>query len=268
LMDVKVEGQISVGRKVIVIGGGNVALDAARTSLRLGAEEVHLFYRRTREEMLVTPVEFQEGQEEGIQFHFLVSPTRIVKENQKVIGLDCIRMKLGTTDEKGRRIAIPVEGSEFFVKADTVIPSVGQAPDLSFLPRDSKLERARWGTLTVDSNSLSTNIPGVFAGGDFITGPTYVINAIASGRRAALAIDKYLKKDATRVEIRDEKALVDSPITGFLSEEEQSQNQQRITMATVAPEVRKKGFQEIELGYSLAQAREEARRCLRCDLEK
>jgi NADH-quinone oxidoreductase subunit F len=268
LMDVRVGGKTPIGRKVIVIGGGNVALDAARTSLRLGAEEVQVFYRRTREEMLVTPLEFQEAQEEGIIFHFLVSPTRIIKENKKVIGMEAIRMQLGESDEQGRRIPVPIEGSEFFVAADTIIPSVGQAPDLSFLPKDSKLERARWGALTVDNNSLSTNIPGVFAGGDFITGPTYVINAIASGRRAALAIDKYLKKDRSKVDIRDEKALLDFQATAFLGADEQSQGQQRIAMATVSPGIRKRGFQEIELGFSLEQAQEEARRCLRCDLEK
>jgi NADH-quinone oxidoreductase subunit F len=218
--------------------------------------------------MLVTPLEFQEAQEEGIIFHFLVSPTRIIKENKKVIGMEAIRMQLGESDEQGRRIPVPIEGSEFFVAADTIIPSVGQAPDLSFLPKDSKLERARWGALTVDNNSLSTNIPGVFAGGDFITGPTYVINAIASGRRAALAIDKYLKKDRSKVDIRDEKALLDFQATAFLGADEQSQGQQRIAMATVSPGIRKRGFQEIELGFSLEQAQEEARRCLRCDLEK
>ncbi len=115
-------------------------------------------------------------------------------------------MQLGETDQSGRRRPVPITGSEFFVEADTVIAAVGQAPDLSFLPPDSALERTRWETLVVDSNTLSTNVSGVFAGGDFVTGPGMVIEAIAAGRRAAIAIDKYLKGDTTRVEIYDLKA--------------------------------------------------------------
>ena len=183
LVDVKVGKPVSVGRRVGVIGGGNVAMDSARTALRLGAEEVDVFYRRSREEMPVTETEYQEAVEEGIKFHFLVSPTRIVSEDWKLRGMECIKMRLGETEVSGRRRPVPIEGSEFFVELDTLLPSVGQAPDLSFLPPDSKLERARWGTLQVDSNTLSTNIPGLFAGGDFVTGPTFLIHAIAAGGR-------------------------------------------------------------------------------------
>jgi len=183
LVDVKVGKPVSVGRRVGVIGGGNVAMDSARTALRLGAEEVDVFYRRSREEMPVTETEYQEAVEEGIKFHFLVSPTRIVSEDWKLRGMECIKMRLGETEVSGRRRPVPIEGSEFFVELDTLLPSVGQAPDLSFLPPDSKLERARWGTLQVDSNTLSTNIPGIFAGGDFVTGPTFLIHAIAAGGR-------------------------------------------------------------------------------------
>ncbi|MFC1897930.1 FAD-dependent oxidoreductase, partial [Chloroflexota bacterium] len=208
LRDVKFGRQIRVSRRVAVIGGGNVALDAARTALRLGADEVNIYYRRSREEMPVTEVEYDQSVAEGIQFNFLASPTRIVSENWEVTGLQCIQMKLGEPDESGRRRPIPITGSEFLVEVDTVIAAVGQAPDLSFLPADSALERTRWETLVVDSNTLSTNISGVFAGGDFVTGPGMVIEAIAGGRRAAIAIDKYLKGDTSRVEIYDLKAEV------------------------------------------------------------
>ena len=141
LRDVKVGRAVKVGRRVAVIGGGNVALDSARTALRLGADEVNIYYRRSREEMPVTEVEYNEAVNEGIGVNFLVSPTRIASANWKVTGIQCIRMRLGEPDEKGRRRPIPVEGSEFFVEADTVIAAVGQAPDRSFLPPGSALER-------------------------------------------------------------------------------------------------------------------------------
>jgi len=144
LRDVKVGKSVKIGRRVAVIGGGNVALDASRTSLRLGADEVSIFYRRSREEMPVTEVEYDEALAEGIKLNFLVSPTRVVSDNWKVAGLQCTHMKLGEPDASGRRRPMPVPDSEFLAPADTVIAAVGQAPDLSFLPPDSALERTRW----------------------------------------------------------------------------------------------------------------------------
>jgi NADH-quinone oxidoreductase subunit F len=266
LRDVKVGKTVQVGRRVAVIGGGNTAMDAARTSRRLGSQEVHVYYRRTREEMPVTVREYEEAVEEGIQFHFLVNPTRIVHEDWRVKGLECIRMKPGEADESGRRRPVPIPGSEFFVEADTVIPAVGQAPDLSFLPEDTKLERARWGALQVHSNTLATNIPGIFAGGDFVTGPTTVIQAIASGRRAALAIEKYFNEDRTPVEILDEKTDVEHEVE-MATDQEELEARRRIGIPILPPDQRIKGFMEVESGYTPEQAAEEAKRCLRCDLE-
>ncbi len=292
LRDIKVGKRVHVGERVAVIGGGNTAMDSARTSLRLGAKEVNVYYRRTRDEMPVTDIEYREAVEEGIRFHFLASPTRLVSENWKVKGLECIRMQLGDADESGRRRPIPIVGSEFFAPADTVIPSIGQAPDVSFLPSDMKLEFARWGALKVDSNTLATNIPWIFAGGDFVTGPTTVIQAIGAGRRGAIAIDKYLRKDASRVDIPDERLEVVYRITttprvtlqtvvevrdecgetlrkGQMAEDEDAVAMiPRCPVATVPPEERVTGFEEIEIGYTEEEAREEARRCLRCDLER
>ena len=165
---------------------------------------------------------------------------------------------------------MPMLGSEFFVEADTVIAAVGQAPDLSFLPPDSALERTRWETLVVDSNTLATNIPGIFAGGDFATGPGMIIDAIAAGRRGAIAIDKYLKGDTSRVVIYDLKTTgVGEVITGetALGEEEAWEAKPRLEIPRLPTQERKLSFKEIELGFSEEQAREEARRCLRCDLE-
>ncbi len=266
LRDVKVGKQIEVGHKVAVIGGGNVALDAARTALRIGADEVDIFYRRSRDEMPVTEIEYDEALAEGIKINFLVSPTRIASDNWKVNGLQCIRMQLGEMDSSGRRRPLPILDSDFFAEANTVIAAVGQAPDLSFLPPDSALERTRWETLAVDSNTLATNVSGVFAGGDFVTGPGMVIHAIAAGKRGALAIDKYIKGDTSRVEIYDLKTEV--ILEAAREEEEETwEAQPRLEVPTLPTEERKQNFQEIELGFSEEKAIIESKRCLRCDLE-
>ncbi|RKY03413.1 MAG: NADH-quinone oxidoreductase subunit NuoF [Spirochaetes bacterium] len=266
LRDIKIGKTVKIGKRVAAIGGGNTAMDVARTALRLGAHEVNVFYRRTREEMPVTQLEYKEALEEGVNFNFLVSPTRIVSKDWRVKGLECIRMTLGEVDESGRRRPISIEGSEFFIEADTVIPSVGQAPDLSFLPPDSKFERARWGALEVDKNTLSTNIPVIFAGGDFVTGPTNIIEAIAAGKRGSIAINKYLQGDTSRVEIRDEKKEILHKFSG--QDAEEIEFKPRLKVPVIPPEERKKGFDEIEIGFSEEKAKEEAKRCLRCDMER
>jgi len=267
LRDIKLGRQVRVGRRVAVIGGGNVALDAARTALRLGADEVSIYYRRSRDEMLVTQVEYDQTVAEGVQVHFLVSPTRIVSENWEVTGLQCSQMRLGEPDESGRRRPVPITGSEVLVEADSVIAAVGQAPDLSFLPADSALERTRLETLVVDSNTLSTNVNGVFAGGDFVTGPGMVIDAIAAGRRAAIAIDKYLKGDTSRVEIYDLKAGVVGELPSQ-EIEESWEEQPRLAVPRLPIRERRASFAEVELSFPEEKAVQEANRCLRCDLER
>ena len=267
LRDVKVGRPLRIGSRVAVIGGGNVALDASRTAIRLGADEVSIYYRRSREEMPVTEVEYDEAVAEGIKTNFLVSPTRIVNDNWKVAGLNCINMRLGEPDASGRRRPVPIPGSEFFAEADTVIAAVGQAPDLSFLPPDSALERTRWETLVVDDNRLATNILGVFAGGDFISGPGMVIDAIAAGRRGAIAVDKYLKDDTSRVEMYDLKpSVIEEEVER--EEEESWEPQFRPAITLLPAEERRRSFKETELAFSEEDARREAKRCLRCDLEK
>ncbi|MCK4273705.1 MAG: FAD-dependent oxidoreductase, partial [Dehalococcoidales bacterium] len=266
LRDVRLGREVKVGKRVAVIGGGNVALDAARTSLRLGADETNIYYRRSRDEMPVSEVEYEEAIAEGVKINFLASPTRVTSDNWKVAGLQCTRMELGEPDDSGRRRPVPITGSEFTAEADTVIAAVGQAPDLSFLPQDSALERTRWETLVVDSNSLATNVPGVFAGGDFVTGPGMVVEAIAAGRRGAIAIDKYLRGDDSRVEIYDRKAKV---VEGAAAPEldETWELKPRSEVKTLPLPERRASFTEIELGFTEDVARREAKRCLRCDLE-
>ncbi len=267
LRDVRLGRQVKVGRRAAIIGGGNVALDAARTALRLGADEVNIYYRRTAEEMPVSEVEYNETLAEGVHVNFLISPTRIVSQNWQVNGLQCVQMILGELDESGRRRPLPVTGSDFFVEADTVIAAVGQAPDLSFLPADSALERTRWETLVVNGNTLATNIKGVFAGGDFVTGPGMIIEAVAAGRRAATAIDKYLKGDTSRVDLYDLKPKQIEPAPE-IETEETWEIKPRLEVPTLALQKRKASFSETELGFSEESAIQEAKRCLRCDLEK
>ncbi len=265
LRDVKIAEHVPVGNRVLIIGGGNTAIDAARSVLRKGARHVTVLYRRSREEMPVSSIEFREAREEGVEFQFLVSPTRIESDNGQLKGVSFIRMELGEPDNSGRRQPIPIEGSEFFLEADMVIPAVGQAPDLSFLPPDFQLEKVAWGALKVNPHSLQTNIPWIFAGGDFATGASMAIYAIAAGRRAALSIDRYFRGVKEPLIIRDEQyALRPEPPT---DPAKLDSVRSRVSMPRKRPEDRIIGFEEFEMGFTPQDAREEASRCLRCDLE-
>jgi len=180
-----------VGENVVVIGGGNVAVDAARTALELEAGEVTILYRRSREEMPANPWEVKEAENTGVKIEFLAAPKRILGENGKVSAVECIRMQLGEPDETGRRKPIPIEGSEFKIKADMVILAIGETPDTGFLPKEIELNEN--GTVWVNPVTMETSLKGVFAGGDVVSGPATVIEAIAAGKRAAESIKAYLK---------------------------------------------------------------------------
>jgi len=181
------------GRKVIVIGGGNSAIDAARTALRLGSEEVHIVYRRTVKEMPANPWEIEEAEKEGVKITYLAAPVEILGENGKVVGMRCTRMKLGKLDASGRRRPIPIEGSEFEIEADVIVPAISQQPDISFLHEGHGLSINRWNSFDINPRTMQTNRPEVFAGGDAVTGPATVIEAIAAGHRAADSMVKFLK---------------------------------------------------------------------------
>lgn len=183
--------KIDVGKNVIAIGGGNVAIDAARTAIRLGAENVTVLYRRSREEMPANPWEVKEAEEEHVKIEFLVAPKRILGKDGKATRVECIRMQLGELDETGRRKPVPIEGSEFSCEANLVILAVGEAPDLEFLPKE--IERNEDGTLWVNPLTMETTLKGVFAGGDAVNGPASVIEAICDGKHAAESIDKYVR---------------------------------------------------------------------------
>jgi NADPH-dependent glutamate synthase beta subunit-like oxidoreductase len=182
-----------VGKNVMVIGGGNVAIDAARTALCLGAGQVTILYRRSREEMPANPWEVKEAEDEGVKIEFLVSPKSFIGEKENLTAVECVRMQLGEPDETGRKKAFPVEGSEFRREADMVILAIGEAPDLTFLPKDVELNED--GTVWVNPITMETTLKGVFAGGDAVSGPASVIEAIRDGKRAATSIEDFLKTE-------------------------------------------------------------------------
>lgn len=186
---------VKVGRRVAVIGGGNVAMDAARTALRLGAEEVLVLYRRTEAEMPARREEIHHAKEEGVVFQFLVSPVRFLGEHGELSGVECVRMELGEPDESGRRRPVPIEGSEFVITIETAIIAIGNQPH-PLVPRTTPgLSVTRWGTIQADEEG-ATSREGVFAGGDIVTGAATVISAMGAGKRAAAAIDRYLRAKA------------------------------------------------------------------------
>ncbi len=262
MRNVNLHEPMHIGERVAVIGGGNTAMDCARSSLRLGAKEVYVLYRRSRKEMPVSIEEIEEAEEEGVKFHFLTSPSKLLTEDGKTVSkIECMKMKLGEPDESGRRRPIPIQGSEFILEVDNVIPAVSQAPDVSFLPEEAQFEMTKWDRLKVNPTTLMTNLPGIFAGGDFVTGPSSVIQAIAAGERAAIAIDKYiqgvkdLEKSMEEEELPDISDLVD--ITNVAKEE-------RKKVRTIDLEKRLASFDEVQLGFTEEEAIEEAGRCLSC----
>ncbi len=185
---------IKVGRKVAVVGGGNVAMDAVRTALRLGAEEAHIIYRRTRKEMPARAEEIENAEEEGVIFNFLVNPVEILgDENGWVKGLKCIRMELGEPDASGRRRPVPIPGSEFVMDVDTVIMAIGTRANPVIQRTTPGLETNKWGYIVADEETCKTSKKGVFAGGDIIRGAATVILAVGDGKKAARAIDHYLR---------------------------------------------------------------------------
>lgn len=245
------------GKSVIVIGGGHTAIDAARTCVRLGCPDVTIVYRRTLDEMPAGREEVEEAEEEGIKFIYLAAPVEFSGDG-KVKNVKLIKMKLGEPDKSGRRRPVPVEGSEFEMKADAVILAIGYSADAEALTNNG-LEIGRKGTVVVKDASGITNIRGVFAAGDVVSGPLSVIEAMASGRRAAYAIHRYLRNMPDE-ETGESPALrsLDDRISGLIAQSER----QKMPVQTV--EERVTNFSEVDLGYSREQAIREALRCLNC----
>jgi heterodisulfide reductase subunit A len=247
--------RVNLGERVAVIGGGNAAVDAARVARRSGAKDVSIVYRRSRAEMPAVSTEVEEAEREGVKLHILSTPVRVLTKDERVTGIQCIRMELGEPDASGRRRPVPIKGSEFDMDVDSVIMAVGQGVDKTALPKE--LEYTGWGTLSVDQVTLQTNIEGVFAGGDVVSGPADVIAAIAAGKEAAISIDRHLRG----VDLREGRP---KPIRRV---KEVSKNgveaKARQAMPTLDPNKRE-GFAEVELGYDEKMAIAEAKRCLNC----
>ncbi|MBC8214031.1 MAG: FAD-dependent oxidoreductase [Candidatus Marinimicrobia bacterium] len=248
------------GDKVIVIGGGNSAIDAARTAIRLNCEDVNIVYRRTRNEMPANDAEIEEAENEGVNIHYLAAPVKIIGINGKVTGMECVKMELGVPDESGRRRPIPIKGSEYVIDADVIIPAISQEPDLTFLPASHKLNISKWNTFVANESTMETNIPGVFAGGDAVTGPNTVIDAISQGHIAAESIDRFIN-GISQQRVQHPTRKFETEIACNLKTLPKTK---RAEMPMEKVESRTTSFDEVEFGFDEAQAIAEAQRCLRC----
>jgi NADH-quinone oxidoreductase subunit F len=266
LRSVNLGEKVALGRRVGIVGGGNAAIDAARVAVRdKNCEKVTILYRRTRKEMPAFEEEIESAIEEGVEIQFLVAPIRVLAESGKANGVECIRMKLGDVDASGRRRPVPIEGSEFMMELDTLVPAIGERPDTSFFTEKDRLSISKWGNLEADPETYGTSREGVFAGGDVVTGPATVVQSMAAGKIAAASIQKYL--EGKRVER-------DYPLTRpsyyiepvGLTEKELAWAK-RPKMPRLSPRSRHKNFREVERGLTERAAVKEARRCLRCELE-
>lgn len=249
---------IDLGARVAVIGGGNVAVDAARTALRLGAKEVSMLYRRSEAEMPAYLEEVAQAVSEGVRIEFLITPRKISKSNGK-LDVQCLRMKLGEADHSGRRCPVPIEDSEFNVRFDNVIVAVGQK---SKVPDGFDVLLGADGCLAVDSKTLATSREGVFAGGDAVSGASSVVEAIGMGKRAATAIDQFLGSRGNA----ELKIIARKKCSGLLGKEDGFTDRKRIPVQKLNEEEVIGSFQEVIGAYTRKQAIAEAKRCLRCHL--
>ncbi len=259
MKDINLGRQKRVPSRVAVVGGGFTAIDCARSSLRLGAKEVFIIYRRTLKEMPAGELEVSMAEEEAIKILYLTTPIKILGDKKsKVTAIECIKNKLGEADASGRRRPEPVPGSEFTLPVDMVIAAIGQSPDISFLSEESGIKFTKWGTIEVDAVNFTTGRSGVFAGGDFMTGPRNAIEVIGDGRKAARAIDKHLsgdKESGYNYFFKDK-----GPTRNDLGYESIPRQEQNAVPMGSRWDIDK----EVELGFSKENASKEADRCLLC----
>jgi formate dehydrogenase major subunit len=273
LKNVGLRRPVEVSGKVMVVGGGNTAIDCARTALRLGAGEVTLLYRRTRAEMPANPIEIEEAEREGVKLQLLVAPTQVLASEGRLTALECQRMELGEPDASGRRSPKPVRGSEFQIPCDYVIAAIGQSTTMrqlvgsspvEFAPPGESLKLTRYETVQIDSGTFETTVEGVFAGGDVVTGAATVVEAVAAGRKAAHAIDAFIttgKAAREPVPFVSRKSLFGKATTDDLRSTEKIPHRH---MPVLPPEERLGGFAEVELGYGVDDVSRESARCLEC----
>ena len=250
---------VKSGEKVVVVGGGNAAIDAARTAFRLGAKEVTISYRRTRAEMPAQEEEIEDAEYEGIKIEYLTAPTRLLIEDGQIRGMECIRMQLGDLDESGRPRPVPIPGSEFKIEADTIIPAISQSSDLSFLSQKDGIKTTRWGGIEADPFTLETSVKGIFAGGDVVTGPQTYIDAMGSGRKAAISIDRYLRGEDLRAGREEE-----GPQKDYIKIDIDGVEYRERAPTTTLPLKERRNFNEVNFGLREEDVIREAERCLQC----
>jgi len=261
----EIPGNLFDKKRVVVIGGGNVAIDAARTALRLGAKELQLACLERREEMPAHPEEIQYAVEEGTMLNCSWGPKRILGESHRITGVELIRC-ISVFDQEGRFNPSYDESTSMSLKADAVIIAIGQVPDISFLNEEDGIGLTREGTIKTDQVTLKTDGDGVFAGGDVVTGAASVVDGIAAGRRAARSIDNYLKGIPLAVGQTEERRAQYKPTDAEIEIiKKQVPVQNRVQGIMLAPTERVKNFAEVESGLHPAQGQQEARRCLKCD---
>jgi heterodisulfide reductase subunit A-like polyferredoxin len=260
LREVNLGNRISLGDRVAVIGGGNVAMDSVRTALRTGSSNPFVIYRRSMEEMPASEEEIEECRDEGIEIMPLTNPIRVISENGKVKAIECIKMELGEPDESGRRRPIPIEGSEFTMEIDTLIPAIGQESDWACLTDECACTLSDWGTLRVDPVTFQSDDPDIFSGGDAVTGAATVVEAIGAGKEAAVSIHRFIQGEDLHENRRTSwESVHDVPTEGC-------ENIPKEKMPHLDPEERMKNFNEVQLGFSEEQIRKEANRCLACGI--
>lgn len=259
--------KVDIGERVLILGGGNSAMDAARTAVRLGAKQVRVVYRRTRNEMPANPWEIEEAEEEGVEFLYLAAPMECKGTEDGVQGLVCQQMELGEPDESGRRKPVPADMAPFVLEADSIIAAVGQKPDFTPFKGDEAIKLNKYGYMEIDPHTLATSKPGVFVGGDAVSGGGTVIEAINAGKIAAKYIDKYLRGEPVVEDVEDKIKRLAVYLGAQQSAYPLCENVDygmRQPMPMLPVEVRKHVFDPVEQGYTLDQAIAEADRCLRC----
>jgi len=258
LRDVNLGQAPALGKRVAVIGGGNAALDAVRSARRIGSEEACIIYRRSLDEMPAIAEEIKECQDEGIPINTLTQPVRIIGENGRVTQIECVKMQLGEPDESGRRTPEPISGSEFTLAVDNVITALGQETDWACLTPECACQLTDWGTMKVDPLTLQSDDPDIFAGGDAVTGPRTVIEAIAAGKQAAISIDRFVRDEDLREGRKQEWAATSK------GQKEKYYPAKRASMPVLTAAKRLNSFDEVQLGLTEEMVIEEAKRCLNC----
>jgi len=249
------------GKRIVIVGGGNVAIDSARSAWRLGASEVHVVYRREEQDMPAHKEEIEAAKEEGVQFHFLVNPMAVLGY-RSVTGIRLQRQVLGEFDNSGRRRPKLIARSEFDIACDLIIPAIGQYTDFDWM-QDNVIETNRASTVKV-GHAQETTRPGVFAAGDCVSGPLTVIHAVAQGNKVALAVDEWLTSGKLERIVYQPKR---HDVAQYVNLEDYAQSRRAAPRLMPAEWRSGSGFTEIEVGFDETTAQEEAKRCLRCDLE-